>query len=228
MSQKVKGWGIVLALLLAIGFVFNQGGAKPKAEPVKTEQTELTAQDLENKRKAKEQYEAERARSEQLLADERRRQQEEERAASRMTIEDFDWRLMENVNAFVDVVGLNHVDHMGTPERHAEGVDETLTYPLDLEGDLSITEVTKDGKIKGARIIVHRMNQGSMLSAVVFYNALVQVFVTSGEANSIFYGLHLDETFFDDGKNTRTVNHKGYRYEKKFPGSTLVLSVAEQ
>lgn len=84
MSQKVKGWGIVLALLLAIGFVFNQGGAKPKAEPVKTEQTELTAQDLENKRKAKEQYEAERARSEQLLA-ENKSQQEEERAALDVT-----------------------------------------------------------------------------------------------------------------------------------------------
>lgn len=230
--------GIIMVLVTMIAMtVANKPGhkrASTQSTVAQSEPQELTAQDLENKRKAKEQYEAERARSEQMLAenksqaDERRRQQEEERAASRMTIEDFDWRLMENVNAFVDAVGLNHVDHMGTPERHAEGVDETLTYPLDLEGDLSITEVTKDGKIKGARIIVHRMNQGSMLSAVVFYNALVQVFVTSGEANSIFYGLHLDETFFDDGKNTRTVNHKGYRYEKKFPGSTLVLSVAEQ
>ena len=168
-------------------------------------------------------------------ADERRRQQEEqyatreaELAASRMSIEDFDWRLMENVNVFVDAAGLNHVDHMGTPERHAEGIDETLTYPLDLDGDLSITEITKDGKIKGARITVHQMNQESMLAAVVFYNALVQVFVTSGEANSIFYGLHLDETFFDDGKNTRTVNHKGYRYEKRFSGNKLLLSIAEQ
>lgn len=233
---------VVVAVAVGI-FLINQGNKRPpnKATQLTTvnqEDSKLapqpTPEELEAKRQAEEKRAAEQESKRQQEAERQRQIAEEkaarkaERAANRMTTEDFDWRFMENVNVFVDAAGLNHVDHMGTPERRSVGVDETLTYSLDLDGDLSITEVTNNGRIKGAKITIHRMNQGSMLAAVVFYNALVQVFVTAGEANSIFYGLHLDDTFFDDGKKTRSVDHKGYRYEKKFLGSKLVLSVTEE
>lgn len=170
---------------------------------------------------------------EKRLAEEKRRQQEEirqqrlaEERAVREAERDAMRMYVDEINAgFLYGLGIND---MGTPRRQMSGQDEILTYPLDKTGELDLVEITTNGKVKSATITIHKFNRDSFVAGVIFYAALIEVFVPPSDANDILGALGLDETIVDTITENRStvVNH--YRFAKSVVNKKIILSVTEQ
>lgn len=166
---------------------------------------------------AEELAEQQRLAEEKRLAEERAAR-EAERDARRMYVDE--------INAgFLYGLGIND---MGTPRRQMSGQDEILTYPLDKTGELDLVEITTNGKVKSATITIHKFNRDSFVAGVIFYAALIEVFVPPSDANDILGALGLDETIVDTITENRStvVNH--YRFGKSVVNKKIILSVTEQ
>ena len=234
--------GIIMVLVaMVVVAVANDAGHKRVATKAyvpqsknKSEQPELTAKDKENKRKAQEQYEAERARIEQMQAESKRRQQEEaeaQRAANRLTVEEFEGIFLDKVGNIFRKMGVADYATMGEPTRYVNDTNETLIYPLDETGDLKMKVYAKNGGVTGLTVSTDNLNRETLFTVSVLYNvAALQVLSTptEAEANNILHALSLDENVFNNLSKTQSTTLNGYHYSKTSSGKNFSLSANER
>lgn len=212
-----KGWRVmigivVLVAVISIGIQLNHKEHKRVPKPVETTKVEQ----VETPQPTPEELaERERLAEEKRAAElEQRRQKEEEYAAreaelaaQRIPVDEFN-------SSFLSILGLANMSEPISQTKN--GVNETVIYPLDYDGELTLTEISSFGTLKTAFVSVDKINAKNLSAAWIMYCAAVQVYATPDEVDYIFTQLRLppDGTIFDDIKNSRSVEVNGYIYKK--------------
>ncbi len=243
-KQEKKGWAALLAILFVV--VLVSGGSqlsrqlpKQQAPSLKVEQKtpELTPEELEAKRLAEEKQIAEReakrqqeAERQRVLAEERAAR-EAERAATRLTVAEFEGLFLDKVGNIFRTMGVADYATMGKPARYVNGANETLIYPLDEIGDLKMKVYAKNGGVTGLTVSTDNVSRETLFTVSILYNvAALQVLSMPSEleANNILQALSLNENIFNDLSKPQSITINGYHYSKSSSGKNFLLSATEQ
>lgn len=228
-----------VVVFLGYGIYYSSKFATPSKKPFvppKVEQkdfaSQLTPEEIEAKRQADEKHAAELEAKRQQEVERQRQLAEEkaareaERAARRMSVDEFNARLLNIID--IDQSELGEVKHYvsGDIETFIYSLDNTETF--DFNGALDLTEITKAGGIKAVIVKVKKINKYTLAAAIVLYETVVQALTSDIEANNIFGELSINETFLDNANNSQKTTYNGYIFERGSLGQTFTLSVTEQ
>lgn len=217
--------GNIAALIVALVMLYGAKIAAETPEPVKqpVKQTQVAARNIsveprptseaELQKQANEESER-KARDEQYIA------REQELAANRMPVDEFHARFLATLN----------VEKMSSPtKRTMNGVVETVTYPLDYSGEVSLMEVSSFGTIKTVIVSASKIGNGNLDATWLMYAAAVQAFVSLEDMDYIFAQLQMwpPETMVADLKNSRSVTVGNYRFQKNAGSNSISFSIVD-
>ncbi len=220
--DKVIFGGLCVIVCVAY-FGFSSSPARKVEKPAppvvetKTVAPQPTAEELEIERLAEEKRAAEIERNRRETAESKQRLENylAKQAANRLTIDEFNARLLENLD----------VDSMGTP---SEIRSDAIIYPLDNRGDVYFSElITTDNNLRGLSVVIKDVRQDTLFAAWIFYEAAVKSFSPAADTNAILSAIGLNETVVENLSKPQSVTVKGITYYKKFSGQSLVLGIKE-
>ena len=137
-----------------------------------------------------------------------------------MPVDEFHARFLATLN----------VEKMSNPtKRTMNGVVETVTYPLDYSGEISLMEVSSFGTIKTVIVSASKIGNGNLDATWLMYAAAVQAFVSLEDMDYIFAQLQMwpPETMIADLKNSRSVTVGNYRFQKNAGSNSISFSIVD-
>ena len=136
-----------------------------------------------------------------------------------LTVEEFDKRLLSNLNLFAVAAGIDPAESMGTPEHRGNNIIYQISTTARLEEN-----VTASGGLRGINIVTEDLQQGTIKSALIFFECAVIAFEPETDYDAVTRALALTSDSPDIRKNKlATIN--GITYIKTLTDQSLILGV---
>ena len=136
-----------------------------------------------------------------------------------LTVEEFDQRLLSNLNLFAVAAGIDPAESMGTPEHRGNNIIYRISTTARLEEN-----VTASGGLRGINIVTEDLNQGTIKSALIFFECAVIAFEPETDYDAVTRALALTSDSPDIRKN-KLVTINGITYIKTLTDQSLILGV---
>lgn len=137
-----------------------------------------------------------------------------------LTVEEFDKRFLDRLNAAAQAAGIDPAESMGTPEHRGN----MLVYPISSTAHMEEL-ITAGGVVRGVNIVTHDLDQSTIKSALIFYFCAIMAFDSSADINTVVDALGIDPNS-PDVVMLKHATINGVTYEKKFVDKkSLILSV---
>ena len=137
-----------------------------------------------------------------------------------LTVEEFDKRLLNNLNVFASSAGIDPAESMGTPERSGNNIIYKISSTAHMEEIL-----TGKNDLRGVNIIIHDLDKATIMSAFIFFFCAAEAFDPTVDINAVIDAISIDPNSSDSVKpKITTIN--GVTYEKKLvDNKSLILGI---